>query len=504
MRGAARPKLTIPIKMALGLGWPPETIVLIGFELFVLFYYTQVLGLSGALTGLALFVAMCLDGLSDPILGTISDNLRNAPWGRRHTLMFLAPIPLGLFFALVFMPPAPLHGLGLFAWLTVTVVACRVSTALFIIPNSAQIAEMSRDSDVRASLSIYRNVATTVFQLAMIWLSFKVFFAPGAHFANGQENRANYLPFGLVWGAVLFFITSLSAIGTYRFMRAVEASTPMEAARPMSAARFLNSWKAALTGNPNVRVIFLGAIAMVAASGVARALTSHMAIYFWKLSPGEIANWQLVTIPGMLIGLFLTRYLLRFMDMRPLNLGAMAGVYLSYILPPIFRFMSLLPMSLVNDTLLAANFIQGLGFGVLGMVAGLMCAQTADEEELLMGGPEQGLLYGFIFLATKLGSGLGKLLSGFALDLIGFPVGRPRAAISETVINNLALAEIGAIVLLGGLSLILWNGYSITNRRHAEIRDALARRAAEGVAEFEDLVKGGAANFAPAGAAPAI
>jgi Na+/melibiose symporter-like transporter len=486
MTDPIRPKLTIPIKMALGLGWPPEVIVLIAFELFVLFFYTQVLGLSGTLTGAALFVAMCLDGLADPILGTLSDNLRKAPWGRRHTLMFLAPIPMGLFFALVFMPPAFLHGLGLFVWLTVTVVACRVSTALFIIPNSAQIAEMSRESDVRASLSIYRSVAQTVFQLALLWLSFKVFFAPSAHFANGQEDRANYPLFGMAWGAVLFVITALSAAGTYRFMRAVEDSTPMEQAKPMSAARFLRSWKVALTGNPNVRVVFLGAVTMVAASGIARTLTSHMAIYFWELTPGQIANWQLVTIPGMLVGLFLARYLLKFSDMKPLILVSMAAIYLSYILPAALKLMGLFPANapaLVDDTLLAANLVQGLGFGVIGIVSALMCAQTADEEELLLGGPEQGLLFGFIFLGTKLGSGLGKLLSGMALDMIKFPVGKPRAAIGQAVIDNLALTQIVWVVVLGGLSLILWGGYSITNRRHAEIKDALALRAAARLAE---------------------
>jgi Na+/melibiose symporter-like transporter len=141
MRDVTRPKLNLLVKLALGLGTSPETIVLIGFELFVLFYYTQILGLSGTLTGIALFIAMCLDGLSDPILGTFSDNLRNAPFGRRHTLMFLAPIPLGLFFALVFTPPQFVHGLGLFAWLTVTMVACRIATTLFVVPNSAQVAE---------------------------------------------------------------------------------------------------------------------------------------------------------------------------------------------------------------------------------------------------------------------------------------------------------------------------------------------------------------------------
>ena len=92
-RGA---KLTLPVKLSLSLGWPIENIVLLSFELFILFYYTQVLGLSGTLTGAALFVAMGVDGLSDPILGTFSDNLRRSRWGRRHTLMFLSPMPLAV------------------------------------------------------------------------------------------------------------------------------------------------------------------------------------------------------------------------------------------------------------------------------------------------------------------------------------------------------------------------------------------------------------------------
>ncbi len=488
--GAAAPKLTIPIKLALGLGTSPEIIVLFGFELFVLFYYTQVLGLSGTLTGAALFIAMVIDGISDPILGTFSDNLRNAPWGRRHTLMFLAPVPLGLFFALVFMPPAVLHGLGLFVWLTVMVVACRIASAMFIIPNSAQLAEMSRDSEVRASLSIYRAVIQTGFQLAMVWLSFNVFFAPSAGFANGQESRASYAPYGLVWGAVLLIITSVSALGTYRFMRAVEAATPLEPKRPMTAARFFRSWKSAIAGNPNVRVVILGAMAMVAASGVARTLTSHMAIYFWRLAPSQIGNWQGLVTLGVLVGLVLTRFvLLKRFDMKPLALTAMAVIYLSYIVPPILKLLHVFPDDaavLIDNMLLAANFIQGLGFGVIVVVSGLMSAQTADEEELLLGGPEQGLVFGFIFLATKVGSALGKLLSGFTVDLIQFPVGKPRAAIDPAIIDHLAFAEIGWIVGLGGLSLILWSGYSITRRRHLAIRAALSQRAADRLAGGAD------------------
>jgi Na+/melibiose symporter-like transporter len=156
-----------------------------------------------------------------------------------------------------------------------------------------------------------------------------------------------------------------------------------------------------------------------------------------------------------------------------------------------------------------ANLVQGLGFGVISITSGLMSAQTADEQELQLGGPEQGLVFGFIFLAIKFGSALSKILSGFILDLIKFPVGKPGAPIGRVVIDHLAWAEIGSIVALGGLSLILWSGYSITNRRHTEIRAALAKRAEDrsgesAVIEVAPRAAAQVADFAPVRAARAL
>ena len=52
---------------------------------FVLFYYKQVLGLSGTLTGLAIAISIIWDGISDPLIGAWSDRLRSRI-GRRHPL----------------------------------------------------------------------------------------------------------------------------------------------------------------------------------------------------------------------------------------------------------------------------------------------------------------------------------------------------------------------------------------------------------------------------------
>ena len=41
------------------------------FGVFVLFYYKQVLGLSGTLTGLAIALSVLWDAISDPLVGAV-------------------------------------------------------------------------------------------------------------------------------------------------------------------------------------------------------------------------------------------------------------------------------------------------------------------------------------------------------------------------------------------------------------------------------------------------
>ena len=43
------------------------------FQLFLFFYFSQILGLSGTYTGLATIIALFFDAITDPWVGTLSD-----------------------------------------------------------------------------------------------------------------------------------------------------------------------------------------------------------------------------------------------------------------------------------------------------------------------------------------------------------------------------------------------------------------------------------------------
>ncbi len=83
-------QLTLKTKLAFGIGATGEGVTNWVFAGLTFFFYNQVLGLSGSLTGLAVLIAIIFDAISDPVMGSISDRYVSK-LGRRHPFMFAAP-----------------------------------------------------------------------------------------------------------------------------------------------------------------------------------------------------------------------------------------------------------------------------------------------------------------------------------------------------------------------------------------------------------------------------
>ena len=87
-------QVRFPIRIAYGVGSVADGAKNTAFNAFLVLYYTTVLGLPGTLSGLAIFIALCVDAITDPLVGSISDHFRSR-WGRRHPFMYFAAIPDG-------------------------------------------------------------------------------------------------------------------------------------------------------------------------------------------------------------------------------------------------------------------------------------------------------------------------------------------------------------------------------------------------------------------------
>ena len=97
-------RLSIPVMAAYGSGELGPAVVWIGLYSLLLFYYQQIVGLSGTLTGLALGIALFCDAVTDPLVGSLSDRVKGR-YGRRHPVMAASAIPIAITLFALFNPP---------------------------------------------------------------------------------------------------------------------------------------------------------------------------------------------------------------------------------------------------------------------------------------------------------------------------------------------------------------------------------------------------------------
>ena len=145
--------LTLPNRLSYGLGGAVYAVKEAAYVMFVLLFYTQVLGLSGTATGIVLSLSLLWDAVSDPMVGSWSDRFKSR-WGRRHPFMIFSTVPMGLGFIALFAPPDFVldSQLWLAGWLLGCSLWIRTALTFFSIPHYALVAEMTQDYHDRTAL----------------------------------------------------------------------------------------------------------------------------------------------------------------------------------------------------------------------------------------------------------------------------------------------------------------------------------------------------------------
>lgn len=448
------------------------------FNLFLFFYYHQVLGLSGTATGLALFVATTFDAVTDPLAGSISDRLHHR-WGRRHPFMYASAVPLGITFALLFRPPDGLSEAGLFAWLLCFTLGVRAAMTLFHVPHLALGAELSSEYGERTAIVAWRSAAGLLgaaFAVGCAWL---VFFRSSPAYANGQLDPGAYAPLGLVYGVVIFASVLVSALGTHD--RIPELPRPAPGEGGIGLRSFFADYAAVLR-NPSFRAIFLGVVVFFVMRGIQEVLGVHMYTYFWQLDTKQIATISLVAFPAFLLGIPLWTGVARRRDKLPTLLTGVACFSVCVLGPPIAALAGFFPergSAAYIPLLTGAAALAALSATAGLLMGGSMLADVADEHELITGRRNEGILFAALSFAAKSTAGVGSLLAGVGLDAIAFPTQAAPAEVTSEDRTSLGLLYGPGVAALAAVSFALLRGYRIDRARHQEITATLAQRRAQ-------------------------
>ena len=165
------------------------TLILIMFMKFS----TDVLQVNSAVIGLILFFSKAWDAVSDPVAGYLSDRTRSSR-GRRKSWLLASSLPLALFCAMLWMPPAGLEGAALIAWISVAVFGFYTAYTVFEVPHLALGAELSSDFRERNRLFGGRQLGK---MLGLILAG-----SVGVMLLDSPNARANAVPLALVAGAL--------------------------------------------------------------------------------------------------------------------------------------------------------------------------------------------------------------------------------------------------------------------------------------------------------------
>jgi Na+/melibiose symporter-like transporter len=464
------------VKIFQGIGATPDTIKNWAFTYLVLFYFERVMGVPATLCGLALFIALCFDAVTDPIVGSISDNWRSPRLGRRHPFMYAAAVPLAVCFVCLFNPPEGLGHTGLFVWLVAFAVLIRGFMTLFVIPWSALQAELSRDYVERTTIVSYRFLIGWTVGVSTAVLSYTFIFDATPEFTNGLFNPAGYPRFAL-WAAAAICIGAVLSTHLTRSEIPFLPSPPKER-KPFSLQNVIREVKLAFANRP-FRLVFFSVLCSYAIMGIQGALELYLNTYFWGLRPEQLRWFGPFMWCGAVAAFVFVQPVSRRLDKKTIVISASAMLILDGMVLIALRLVDLLPAN--EDPLLLylliANAVFRTAIGVVSAIVGAsMVADILDQQELETGERQEGVFFSALAFSGKAISGLGILVSGLALDLLAIPRTAALADVDPGVV--LRLGVFVGLVLPTFYLFPLWiiSRYPLTRRRHAEIREALNAR----------------------------
>ncbi len=468
-------KITVKTKVAFGIGATGEGATNWIFAGLTFFFYNQVLGLSGSLTGLAVLIAIIFDAVSDPVIGSISDRFISK-LGRRHPFMFAAPFPTVIAIYLMFFPPYELSEYGLFGWLIFSTIMLRLSITLFAVPHLALGAELSDDYFERSRVMSYNNLFGYMGVIIMHIFTWFLIFPFFADEKIGQLYQESYTPIA-IFSMILIALCILSS-AYFTKDRIPYLKQPSKDESHIKTIDLFKDIVGAIS-NKNYARLLIGMFFLSMLIGTHETLAIYMGTFFYELSPIQI-GWLIVNnIIGYAFGFILTAKLHQKFDKPIVIVATVIGLTVFWSASANIVLLGLAPergsWELVTMIIFFGSFASACG-SILHISVMSALADIADEHELITGIRQEGVFYAARSFFSKTSNGIGHVIAGIALDLIAFPENAMPGEVPEKIIFNLGLIDGPFAMIWGLIAAFFYARYKITRESHLKIKERLLLR----------------------------
>lgn len=415
-------------------------------SLFLLYFYTDVLGLAASTAGLIIMTALIWEGATDPVIGILTNRTRSR-WGRYRPYLLWGAVPLGLSVVAMFVPTG-LQGGSLVAYCFITHLIYRTIFTVVSIPYGALSARMTQDSHVRGKLAAARMMFAIACGLLLASSTLPLVKALG----GGQMGFFLLnIGYSIIATAILFLC----------FATTREVAEEDEEHSHPGFGEMLRTLRA------NRPFLLLFAATAVGCTGY--TMSGKALVYYLKYWVGseKFVTLGLVTTLGCAALAMIPWVLITKRTSKRM-------VWISGATINIIAFATILAFAPKGGPLLwMALGATGVGNSAFILTFWSMLPDTVEYGEVETGTRAEGAVYGLIAFSQKVALGLGTGLVGIILDAVGYVANKPQSV--ETLHGIIRLYGLGPLLLFAASIVAIW-AYPLDARYHQRLVQTLAER----------------------------
>ena len=435
-------RLTLKTRIGYGIGDIAICLYWSGVGLYLLYFYTDVVGISGSLAGLIYFIGMAWDAATDPFMGYMAERTRTK-WGVYRPYLLFGNIPLALSFVLLFWVP-PLEGSSLFFFLLFANLLHRTCFTLVSVPFSSLTPRITSDSQERTNLTGFRMLGAQTGTNLMALLAFPIIFWVG-----GEDESMGFIVLASIAGITAILIHSIT------FITVKEPDNDQGIERVGGS---LAEAARAIGKNKPFWLVFSATLIV----GITTIFFGNNLIYYTKYALDLHEHQGTILFTSGIVA-FLSIPIWWIISNR-------LGKKITWLISSTITLSSLILFYLydietLNELLFLVAFI-GFGSGAGGILFWSMLPDTIEYGEVHTGVRSESSLYGFMTFAQKGSIAIAVLILGWVLDAIGYQANQ---AMSLTTIDNMKIIMTLIPILGIACSLIIIYFYPIDSKMHKDL-----------------------------------
>lgn len=426
---------------------------------FLMIYYTNVLGISGAAVGTLFLLARFIDAFADITVGRLTDTAKLTSEGRFRPWIKRMKYPFLFATILLFIPAVNAFSMPVkLVYIFFTYIFYGIFQSSINIPYGSMASAISSNPDDRTSLSTFRSVGSA------LGGGLTGFFIPifmYAHTAAGKKivSGSHFFIIAIVCVALAF----ISYLFTYHM---TYERVQVEKSENIKISTILKG----IGKNGALIALVFADVLLVINQILAGTTTTYLFNDYFKSAAAMSVAMVFTYATVILLAPFAT-YLTNKFGKKEASITAL------FVATALYIFMFIIHTH--NEWLfLALLFIATLGAGLFNLMVWAFITDVIDYHQVLTGLREDGTVYGLNSFARKCGQALAGGIGGFMLAFIGYQSSAAGgAAQSAAVVNRIyMLATLLPAVCCGVAALILLFWYPLNKSKTKENFAILQKR----------------------------